>query len=64
MTDNKLLFTGISYMLFAVFFNGLFGCYSKNSFQTITTVTQIIFLRGSISLLIIGGAGYIARRKK
>jgi len=62
MTDNKLLFTGISYMLFAVFLMVCLDVAVKILLDNYS-VTQIIFLRGSISLLIIGGAGYIAEGK-
>ena len=62
MTDNKLLFTGISYMLFAVFLMVCLDVAVKILLDNYS-VTQIIFLRGSISLLIIGGAGYIAKGK-
>jgi drug/metabolite transporter (DMT)-like permease len=62
MRDNKLVFTGISYMLFAVFLMVCLDVSVKILLDNYS-VTQIIFLRGSISLLIIGGAGYIAKGK-
>ena len=62
MTDNKLVLTGVSYMLFAVFLMVCLDVAVKILLKNYP-VTQIIFLRGSISLLIIGGAGYIAEGK-
>jgi drug/metabolite transporter (DMT)-like permease len=62
MRDNKLVLTGISYMLFAVFLMVCLDVAVKILLKNYP-VTQIIFLRGSISLLIIGGAGYIAEGK-
>ncbi|MCK5904102.1 MAG: DMT family transporter [Gammaproteobacteria bacterium] len=62
MRDNKLVFTGISYMLFAVFLMVCLDVAVKILLKNYP-VTQIMFLRGGISLLIIGGAGYIAKGK-
>ena len=62
MRDNKLVLTGVSYMLFAVFLMVCLDVAVKILLKNYP-VTQIIFLRGSISLLIIGGAGYIAEGK-
>jgi drug/metabolite transporter (DMT)-like permease len=62
MTDNKLLFTGISYMLFAVFLMVCLDVAVKILLNNYP-VTQILFLRGGFSLLIIGGAGYLAKGK-
>ena len=62
MRDNKLMLTGISYMLFAVFLMVCLDVAVKILLDNYS-VTQIIFLRGGISLLIIGGAGYIAEGK-
>ena len=62
MTDNKLLFTGISYMLFAVFLMVCLDVVAKILLKNYH-VMQVTFLRGGISLLIIGGAGYLVRGK-
>ena len=62
MTDNKLLFTGISYMLFAVFLMVCLDVVAKMLLKNYH-VMQVTFLRGGISLLIIGGAGYLVRGK-
>lgn len=62
MRDNKLLFMGISYMLFAVFLMVCLDVVAKILLKDYH-VMQVTFLRGGISLLIIGGAGYLARGK-
>ena len=62
MTDNKLLFLGISYMLFAVFLMVCLDVVAKILLKDYH-VMQVTFLRGGISLLIIGGAGYLVRGK-
>ena len=62
MRDNKLLFLGISYMLFAVFLMVCLDVVAKILLKDYH-VMQVTFLRGGISLLIIGGAGYLARGK-
>ena len=62
MRDNKLLFLGISYMLFAVFLMVCLDVVAKILLKNYH-VMQVTFLRSGISLLIIGGAGYLARGK-
>ena len=62
MRDNKLLFMGISYMLFAVFLMVCLDVVAKILLKNYH-VMQVTFLRSGISLLIIGGAGYLARGK-
>ena len=62
MRANKLVFTGISYMLCAVFLMVCLDVAVKILLKNYP-VTQVIFLRGGISLLIIGGAGYFAEGK-
>ena len=62
MRDNKLLFMGISYMLFAVFLMVCLDVVAKILLKDYH-VMQVTFLRGGISLLIIGGAGYLVRGK-
>ena len=62
MRDNKLLFIGISYMLVAVFLMVCLDVVAKILLKNYH-VMQVTFLRGGISLLIIGGAGYLARGK-
>jgi len=62
MRDNKLLFMGISYMLFAVFLMVCLDVVAKILLKNYP-VMQVTFLRSGISLLIIGGAGYLARGK-
>ena len=62
MRDNKLLFMGISYMLVAVFLMVCLDVVAKILLKNYH-VMQVTFLRGGISLLIIGGAGYLARGK-
>jgi len=62
MRDNKLMLTGISYMLFAVFLMVCLDVVAKILLKNYH-VMQVTFLRGGISLLIIGGAGYLVRGK-
>ena len=62
MRDNKLLFMGISYMLFAVFLMVCLDVVAKILLKNYH-VMQVTFLRGGISLLIIGVAGYLAKGK-
>ncbi len=62
MRDNKLLFMGISYMLVAVFLMVCLDVVAKILLKNYH-VMQVTFLRSGISLLIIGGAGYLARGK-
>ena len=62
MRDNKLLFMGIGYMLFAVFLMVCLDVVAKILLKNYH-VMQVTFLRSGISLLIIGGAGYLARGK-
>ena len=62
MRDNKLLFMGISYMLFAVFLMVCLDVVAKILLKNYH-VMQVTFLRSGISLLIIGGAGYLVRGK-
>jgi len=62
MRDNKLLFMGISYMLFAVFLMVCLDVVVKILLKNYP-VLQVTFLRGGISLLIIGAAGYLAKGK-
>ena len=62
MRDNKIMLTGISYMLFAVFLMVCLDVVAKILLKNYH-VMQVTFLRGGISLLIIGGAGYLVRGK-
>jgi len=62
MRANKLMLTGISYMLFAVFLMVCLDVVAKILLKNYP-VMQVTFLRSGISLLIIGGAGYLARGK-
>ena len=62
MRDNKLMLTGISYMLFAVFLMVCLDVVAKILLKNYH-VMQVTFLRGVISLLIIGGTGYLVRGK-
>ena len=62
MRDNKLFEMGISYMLFAVFLMVCLDVVAKILLKNYP-VMQVTFLRSGISLLIIGGAGYLARGK-
>jgi len=62
MRANKLLLTGISYMLFAVFLMVCLDVVVKILLKNYP-VLQVTFLRGSISLFIIGAAGYLAKGK-
>ena len=62
MRADKLMLAGISYMLFAVFLMVCLDVIAKILLKNYP-VLQVTFLRASISLLIIGGAGYFARGK-
>ena len=62
MRADKLMLAGISYMLFAVFLMVCLDVIAKILLKNYP-VLQVTFLRASISLLIIGGAGYLARGK-
>jgi drug/metabolite transporter (DMT)-like permease len=62
MRDNKLLFMGTSYMLLAVFLMVCLDVVVKILLKNYP-VLQVTFLRGSISLFIIGAAGYLANGK-
>ena len=62
MRDNKLLLMGASYMLLAVFLMVCLDVVVKILLKNYP-VLQVTFLRGSISLFIIGAAGYLANGK-
>jgi drug/metabolite transporter (DMT)-like permease len=62
MRDNKLLLMGTSYMLLAVFLMVCLDVVVKILLKNYP-VLQVTFLRGSISLFIIGAAGYLANGK-
>ena len=62
MHDNRPLFMGISYMLLAVFFMVCLDVVVKILLKNYH-VMQVTFLRGGISLFIIGAAGYLAKGK-
>jgi len=62
MRVDQPMLVGISYMLFAVFMMVCLDVVAKILLKNYP-VMQVTFLRASISLLIIGGAGYLARGK-
>ena len=62
MRADQPMLVGISYMLFAVFMMVCLDVVAKILLKNYP-VMQVTFLRASISLLIIGGAGYLARGK-
>ena len=62
MRTSKLMLTGISYMLLAVFLMVCLDVVAKILLKNYH-VMQVTFLRGVISLLIIGGTGYLVRGK-
>ena len=62
MRTSNLMLTGISYMLFAVFLMVCLDVVVKILLKNYP-VLQVTFLRGSISLFIIGAAGYLAKGK-
>jgi len=62
MRADQPMLVGISYMLFAVFMMVCLDVVAKILLKNYP-VMQLTFLRASISLLIIGGAGYLARGK-
>ena len=62
MRANKLILTGISYMLFSVFLMVCLDVVVKILLKNYP-VLQVTFLRGGISIFIIGVAGYLAKGK-